>query len=264
MVVTLQLQSVILSKENGVAVATLNEPDKMNRLTPGIRGGLMEALENVAQDNEIRVMVITGSGRGFCTGGDVTSFPDIATGKRPPLWSRGGSSPVAGIRHLDKPVIAAVNGYAVGAGMNMALACDMRIASEEARFSEVFVRRGLLPDAGGTWSITRAVSLAKACELVFTADFIDGREAERIGLVNKTVPHEELMPAALELAGRVAKNAPLALRASKRALYDALFTRFEEAHANELYLQDLLFKTEDGLEGSKAFLEKREPIWKGR
>lgn len=268
MVQTLQLQSVLLTKENGVAVVTLNEPDKLNRGSPGIMGGLEEALEYVERDNEIRVLVLTGSGRAFCSGGDVSSFEELSTGGAPPLHVKAHDRVILavykGLRHLDKPTIAAINGYAIGAGFTLALACDMRIASENARFSLPQVRLGLLPDVGGSWFLPRVVGLSKACELTFTADMIDGREAERIGLVSKTVPHEELMSVTMELAFKIARNAPLALRVSKRALYSNLSNTFDDAFDLELYLATVLLKTEDGLEGGKAFLEKREPVWKGR
>lgn len=268
MVQTLQLQSVMLTKEDGVAVVTLNEPDKLNRSTPSIIGGLHEALKYVERDSEIRVMVLTGAGRAFHSGGDVSSFEKLSTDGSPPLYVTPQDSAILavykGLRHLDKPTIAAVNGYAIGAGFTLALACDIRIASEAARFSLPQVRLGLLPDVGGSWFLPRVVGLSKACELTFTADMIDAQEAERIGLVSRTVPHEELMPVTLELAHKIARNAPLALRVSKRALYSNLSNTFDEAFDLELYLATVLLRTEDGLEGGKAFLEKREPVWKGR
>jgi 2-(1,2-epoxy-1,2-dihydrophenyl)acetyl-CoA isomerase len=184
----------------------------MNAFGGMMRQEIVEVLEHVAGDEEVRVVVVTGAGKAFCTGGDVDEF---ASGEVKALSKTAGSErhamcrAVLAINAMEKPVIAAVNGIAAGGGCNLALACDMRIASDRARFSQIFTRRGVHPDWGGIYFLPRLVGYAKACELIFTAEIIEAPEALRIGLVNRVVPHEELGSAAMGLAGRIAGNAPI-------------------------------------------------------
>jgi len=166
---------------------------------------------------------------------------------------------------MDKPVIAAVNGVAAGAGFGVALACDIRIAAEEARFSLIFVRRGLIPDCGSTYNLPRVVGMSRACEMAFTGDLMDAREAERIGLVSRVVKAEALMKVTRELAQRIASGPRVAVQLAKRALYrGAIETDLATQSDYELYLQSMCFQTEDFKEGVTSFLEKREPKFKGR
>jgi 2-(1,2-epoxy-1,2-dihydrophenyl)acetyl-CoA isomerase len=167
------------------------------------------------------------------------------------------------MQQCDKPIIGAINGVAVGAGLDFALACDVRIASDKARFAQLFVRRGLIPVAGGTYFLPRIVGLDRALLMTWTGDMIDAQEAERIGLVTMVVPHEELMIATMELAEKLAKGAPLAIQRSKRAIYDGLGTDLEEAlkHAGSVVQE--LNQTADHKEGARAFVEKREPVFRG-
>jgi 2-(1,2-epoxy-1,2-dihydrophenyl)acetyl-CoA isomerase len=178
---------------------------------------------------------------------------------------RGVWDLTAAICNLPKPVIAAVNGVTAGAGFSVALACDIRIASDKARFSQIFVKRGLIPDSGATFFLPRIVGLAKACELVFTGDMIEAAEAERIGLVSRVVPHDELMNVTWELAERIASGPPITIQLSKMALHrGSIATSLEDQVDHENYVQQMCFATEDFIEGVKAFIEKREPIFKGK
>jgi 2-(1,2-epoxy-1,2-dihydrophenyl)acetyl-CoA isomerase len=169
------------------------------------------------------------------------------------------------IRHMMKPVIAAVNGVAAGGGMGLAAACDMRIASDKARFSTVFIKRGVIPDCAATFTLPRLVGMARACELVLKGNVIDAAEAERIGLVNKVVPHDELMSATREFANEIAQNPPIAVGLAKAALYRGMSeTDIGGQEDYEAYIQNALMATEDFQEGIAAFFEKREPVFKGK
>jgi 2-(1,2-epoxy-1,2-dihydrophenyl)acetyl-CoA isomerase len=169
------------------------------------------------------------------------------------------------IRSMMKPVIAAVNGMAAGGGMGVALACDMRIMSDKARFSTVFIKRGVIPDCAATYNLPRLVGMAKACELVLRGNVIDAQESERIGLVNKVVPHDELMKATREFAGEIAENPPIAVGLAKAALYKGMLeTDIGGQMDYEAYIQNALMATEDFAEGIKSFFEKREPVFRGK
>lgn len=263
-------QEIIYNKENHVATITLNRPDAMNALTMHTYAELESALKETNTDKEVRVLIITGAGRGFCSGDDVKQvmLDPQRIQERDEEWRTRikptGTPAAAALLSFGKPLIAAVNGPAVGWGMDMALMCDIRIASERARFGELFVRRGLIPDIGGIYCLPLLVGLSKAYELLYTGDVIDAQEALRIGLVSKVVPHEQLETVSKELAIKIAKNPPLAVQMVKEAVRKGLnydLARLGEYHG---YALSILFKTEDHKEGATAFLEKREPIFKGR
>ena len=272
-------------KKNHIAIVTLNRPDVGNAFD----FILMEELDHVFRDNlelddAIRAIVLTGAGKYFCTGVDLNMFASkdplvkeedlekgIASsrvqeqqGEVP--WGKGTVlGAVVMMRSVRQPVIAAINGPAVGLGFSIALACDMRIASDRARFSAVFVKRGVGPDTGVSFTLPRVVGFPKACELMLTGDMIDAAEAERIGVVNKVVPHDQLMTAAKELAERIAKNPPLAVAEHKEALYKSMSeTDIIEQLKLEVAIQDKLLNTEDFKEAAAAFLEKRPPVFKGK
>ncbi len=260
-------QDIIYTEENGIATMTLNRPDKMNAFSLGMQDSMYRVVENASQDKTVRVLIITGAGRAFCSGADVKSLAEGSN--RPPSQQRPGEGASERVnihvlmQKCQKPIIAAVNGVAVGAGLDLAMACDIRIASDKARFAELYIRRGMLPAVGGTYFLPRLVGIDKACQLIWTGDMIDAQEAERIGLVTMVVPHEELEIATRELAEKLAKAAPLVIQRSKRAIYAGLDMDLESSMK---YIQPLMREiqqSEDHKEGTRAFLEKREPVFRG-
>jgi enoyl-CoA hydratase/carnithine racemase len=258
---------VLYGKEDGIGTITLNRPEAMNALGGSMRQEILEALEAAAADREVRVIVITGSGKAFCAGGDVKEFvagtsradTDLPLDQRPTR-----DKIVLLIQATGKPVIASVNGVAAGGGCNLALACDMRIASVRARFGEVFVRRGIHPDWGGTWFLPRLVGYARAAELIFSGEVIDAQEALRIGLVNRVVAHEELPKATREFALKFVRNAPIPIALAKKALQNYARLDLAQALDHEQIAQEICRKTEDRAEGMKSFVEKRDPVFKGK
>jgi 2-(1,2-epoxy-1,2-dihydrophenyl)acetyl-CoA isomerase len=215
-------ECLIHEVKDGVATLTLNRPDRLNALGGTLRDDLHDAITRSAADPEVRVMIVTGSGKGFCAGGDVKAMNEAREGRRErPLLEKiapGRDRTVLAMRDAPQPIIAAVNGAAAGAGMNLALACDIRLASTTAKFSQAFVKRGLHPDWGGTYFLPRVVGMARACEMIFTGEVIDAAEALRIGLVQNVYPAGELQARVGELAAEIAANAPLAVQAAKRAI----------------------------------------------
>ena len=254
--------------KGSVATLTLNRPDRLNALGDTLREDLYDAITKAAADDGIRVLIITGAGRGFCSGGDVKSMSERAqapeaqpaSDRYAPMRDRV----VLAMRDCPKPIIAAVNGPAAGAGMNLALACDMRIASTAAKFSQAFVKRGLPPDWGGTYFLPRIVGVAKACELIFTGESIDATKALELGIVNAVVAPEALLDEAHKLARRIADGPPVAIALAKRAIYRSEQVDLRGALEFETFAQNVCRETEDAKEGIKAFLEKRPPMFRGR
>jgi 2-(1,2-epoxy-1,2-dihydrophenyl)acetyl-CoA isomerase len=261
-------ECLLYEVKDGVATLTLNRPDRLNALGGTLRDDLLDAVTRASADPEVRVMIVTGAGKGFCAGGDVKAMNDNREAARErPLLDRVAPSRdrvLLAMRDAPQPIIAAVNGAAAGAGMNLALGCDMRLASTAARFSQAFVKRGLHPDWGGTYFLPRAVGLARAAELIFTGDVIDAQEALRIGLVSRVVAPEELMPAAHDLARKIAGGPPVAIRLAKRALYHSQDCDLRQALEFETFAQNICQDTEDAREGVRAFVEKRAPVFRGR
>jgi enoyl-CoA hydratase/carnithine racemase len=263
----MKLQTVIVERQEGVVTLTLNRPDKMNAINGPMWRELIAVFDEVADRREDRVLVITGAGDGFCSGADLTD-----TGNTDNLQGGVGTSlrqmRVVGraalrLHELPKPTIAAVNGVAAGAGCNLALGCDLIIASDRARFTEIFSKRGLNVDFGGSWVLPRLVGLHKAKELVFLADILDADEAERVGIVNRVVPHEELEKAVGELAARLAALPPLQLSVSKRLLNQSYSVSMADALEFEDVAQTMNFSSKDTAEAMLAFVQKREPKFTG-
>ena len=261
-------ECLIYEVKDHVATLTLNRPDRLNALGGSLRDDLHDAITRSAADPEVRVMIVTGSGKGFCSGGDVKAMSEAKDGRRErPLMEKiapGRDRTLLAMRDAPQPIIAAVNGAAAGAGMNLALGCDIRLASTAAKFSQAFVKRGLHPDWGGTYFLPRVVGMAKACELIFTGAVIDAAEALRLGIVSQVLPPEELLPAAQALARAIADGPPIAIRLAKRAIYHSLECDLRQALEFETYAQNICFETEDAGEGISAFVQKRPPAFRGR
>jgi enoyl-CoA hydratase/carnithine racemase len=253
---------------NHIATITLDRPEVMNALNRDLYAALEQAFIDAHRDPNVRAVILTGAGKAFCSGDDVRQ---IMLAERPPDTAprardaRPRPTPAAiAVLNCDKPVIAAVNGPAVGWGMDLTLFCDIRIASDRARFGELFVKRGLVSDVGGLWRLPQVVGPSKAAELLFTGDIIDAHEAERIGLVSRVVPHDDLISTATALAEKIANNPPLAVRHLKEGLRRSVYgdvNALGEYVGNSLAY---LFTTEDHKEGAQSFIEKREPVFKGR
>lgn len=258
-------KNLILKKEDRIATITLNRPEKLNALNGEATDEIVQASREVGQDNEVRAVIITGAGRAFCTGADLSS-PDFKMSSAAASWKflQKATQVVMGIRNIPKPVIAAVNGAAVGGGCGIALACDIVIASDKARFGEVQVLRGAHPDFGAIYFLPRLVGIAKASELLLTGRMIDANEADRIGLVSRVVPADRLENVTRELAMTLAKGSPLAISMTKASIHQALTMDLPTALECEAKAQSILFMTEDWNEAMAAFVEKREPVFKGK
>ena len=264
----MEYTDIIYTKEGNIATITLDRAERMNAFTPEMSHSIYRAVQDTAQDDSVRVLIIAGKGRAFCTGADVKAMAkrlDRSDGEGSDEDMRFGNAgfPVL-FRTMEKPIIASINGLAVGGGLDFACCCDIRIASDQARFAEVFIRRGLIPALGGTFFLPRMIGVDKACEMIWTGDIIDAWEAERIGLVTKVVLHDELEIATWELAEKLAKGPPLAIQRAKRAIYEGLTMDLQSNLDLAGSLLKELRETEDHKEGAKAFIEKREPFFKGR
>jgi len=257
---------ILYTKENHIATITLDRPDKMNSFSAAMSDSLYRAVQDAATDKQVRVIVLTAKGRAFCSGADVKAMAQSFD--KPGAEQRGReialrSSIYVLMQKCDKPIICAVNGVAAGGGLDLALACDIRIASDQARFAEVYIRRGMIPASGGTFFLPRLVGIDRACLMVWTGDMIDAHEAEKIGLVTMVVPQAELEMATMDLAEKLAKGPPLAIQRAKRAIYDGLTMNLDETLKMISPIVQELNQTEDHKEGARAFVEKREPVFRG-
>lgn len=260
-------QAIIFTVDGPIATIRLNRPDKLNAFGGPMRDEILDALDKVATDDSIRVVIVTGEGRGFSAGGDIPHLKQLRENRDEAGFREilvKGQMITRRMRALPKPVIAAVNGPCAGAGFSFALACDIRVASDAATFGPSFALIGLHPDWGGSWLIPRLVGSAKACELIFTGSMISAEEAVSAGLVNRVVAPDRLMPTVLELAGKIAKNPPGVLRLAKESIYRSLNSDLETAFTRENEVQGECFYSEDFLEGLTAFVEKRKPQFRGR
>jgi len=268
----MKYNAITLTIREGVAVMTLNRPEKLNAMNPTLLEESAGVLKTLNENDKVKVLILTGSGRGFCSGADLSGPVSGIDMNQPGLGRREKLEPFVRfgvlIRELErfaKPTIAAVNGIAAGGGLALALACDIRIAAEEARFSAIFVKRGLVPDCGTTFYLPRVIGTGRALELMWTGDVIDARDAERIGLVNRVVPGKILLVEAKKLAFRLAESPSVSIELTKKLVYEGLKASSALAQLmSEDYAQYVCRQTEDVREGKASFLEKRPPRFKGR
>jgi enoyl-CoA hydratase/carnithine racemase len=262
------MSEVLFEKEGGVALLTLNRPERLNAISGGMLSQLSEKLIECDRDPEVRAIVLTGAGRGFCSGLDLQDASagtgiGASGGGLPPTLELRSAPPIV-LHEIDKPTICALNGAAAGYGMDLALGCDIRIAGESGRIAAVATRRGVLPESGGTWLLPRLVGWSKAAELFFTGRTLTAEQCAELGLVSRVVPDALLLKEARALAGEIASNAPLAVQAAKRMMRMGLGEPFGE-HVHHVFLQLLpLFGSRDFREGLQSFLEKRPPRYEGR
>lgn len=260
-------KSILYAKENSIATITLNRPEKLNAYNKTMVEELLAAVEDVKFDDDVHVLVITGAGRGFCAAADIgPSYQPHKEGH--PLgmveelreWFH---RLLFTLRNLDKPTIASINGPAAAGGLSLALACDLRIASEQAKLGTGVLRIGTIPDEGETYFLPRVVGIEKAIELILLGEILDAKEALQIGLVGRVVPHEQLEATTKELAARIAEGPPIAQRLVKRAVYRQLEMNLWASLDDTALSAQISTHTQDSKEGLRAFQEKRQPIFRG-
>jgi enoyl-CoA hydratase/carnithine racemase len=254
-------QDLRFEQDGGVALITLDRPDARNAFSGPMGRSLGEAYRACDRDDAVRAVIVTGAGDSFCTGADMSAGESTFEKQDASNFSAAGFDPPAW--KVRKPVIAAMNGHAIGIGMTLALQCDMRIMARDAKYGVVQVRRGVMPDAYSHWTLVRMVGMTRAAELLLTGRKFDGDEAERFGIANRVLPAEEVLPAAMEIARDIERNvAPLSAAVTKRLLWQSPMLTPEEVEAQETALHHHLMGRPDAIEGVMAFLERRRPDWK--
>lgn len=264
-------QDLLIEQDGYVLTITLNRPEKLNAISGAMLSALSSTLQAANIDRDVRAVILTGAGRGFCSGLDLKAQDGDGDGGGSIQLGRPGyqmfdlhNSPPIVINRMDKPIICALNGAAAGYGMDMALGCDIRLMSENAKMGAVFAKRGIVPESGGCWYLPRLLGWARAAEVAFLGDVLDAQRSLELGLVNKVVPHDDLMTEAKAWAHRIVNNAPLAVQATKRMMRLGQDETFEAA-VDHILLQLLpLTRTDDFKESLSAFAERREPQFKGR
>jgi enoyl-CoA hydratase len=264
----MDFQTILFETRDRIAFVTFNRPDSLNAMNRQMTRELVDVCQNVDDDNEIRVAIFTGAGeKAFSAGMDLkeraeTSFSPIE--RRQQKLTNKIHTQARAVAAITKPTIAAIRGYCVGGGLEFALACDLRVAAEDAKLGLTEVRRGIIPGAGGTQRLTRAVGITKAMEMCLTGDTVSGLEAKSLGLVNNVVASADVLKAAEDLAGRILKGAPMSVAFIKEAIKKGVELPLEEGLRLEADLSALIGITEDAKEGPRAFAEKRAPVWKGK
>jgi enoyl-CoA hydratase len=252
-------ENIIFEKEANIAVITFNRPEAMNALNNRTRSEFAAAVAEVAADDQIKVLILTGSGKAFVAGSDIKEFNNTTPFAAHNIHRLGEM-----VEKLEKPVIAAVNGFCLGGGCEIAMGCDIIIASEKAKFGQTEINIGIIPGGGGTQRLPRLIGACRAKELIFTGDIIRAEAADRLGLVNRVVPMDQLMPEAKAMAGKIAAKSAAALKLAKTAINRGMQTNLESGLKYEYELYSLSLSLEDKVEGVNAFFEKREPKFVGR
>jgi len=276
----MELETIVVKKEDGIATIVLNRPERLNAINGRLMMDLMKAINHVGRDEKVRAVVLTGAGRAFCAGGDfrysslrsgeisAKEAEDIGEGESRYLGLRQGrifsGRVILGLIEMEKPTIAMINGDAVGGGFEFVLACDMRVASEQARVGVGFTRIGLTPGQGMTWLLPRIVGLGRALELIMLASFWSAEDAYRIGLVNRVLPSDKLQSETMAMARTLADGPPVSLRLSKLQVYNGLHMDLDVALCFAGASEYITLMTEDHMEGIQAFAQKRKPVYRDR
>ena len=258
-------ETLICRKEEGIAVVVLNRPKQLNALSLRMKEELGDVFEELERDEEVKVVILTGGDKAFCAGADIKERSTMQMTQGEFYFERRKSHAFyCKIENCEKPVIAAVSGVAVGGGCELALVCDLRIASDSARFGLPEVKIGMIPAAGGTQRLPRLIGVTRAKGLLYTGESVDAQEAYRIGLVNRVVPVDRLMEEAMSMARKLADYPPLSVKFMKRAVNTGMQLDLASALDYESHIAAMLGSSEDRIEGFKAFVEKRKPVFKGR
>jgi enoyl-CoA hydratase len=258
-------ETIICEKGGGVAIVTLNRPERMNALSFRLKEEVSSVFDGLEREDEVKVVILTGGEKAFSAGADIKERAEVQLSQTQFYFAQRKSQEFyTRIEEFEKPVIAAISGVAIGGGLELALVCDLRIASETARFGQPEVKIGVMPAAGGTQRLPRLIGATRAKELLFTGEFIDALDAYRIGLVNKVVPVDQLMKETMVLAQKIVNNPPLSIRYAKRAVNVGMQLDMTSALDYEAQCASILYASEDRKEGMRAFKEKRAPVFKGR